>query len=1144
MNTISTDTLPNLEQYLNVLEFWHKVEFFIPFDLQKQVIESTGSDWSVRLFTKGELLKVPPDNLWTACVPNGGKLSGFELYIGVFDKVDLSSITKCIVTETLTQSEEFEQTERSDLEGPTCFARIKLNANGEPLFSDVSISTVPWALGSLKQNGLDGLSFDAFQDGLLELQAHLITFQTNQIRKSRSQSSTDASTEDSGSYPLSASDILELLEVFYNWAKFWPDTQSSVVAIRAKAENIPKKSADESGEEIESESAIDSEISILNSFYIKDIERAIASLKKGEVNSALVGYLTAIPDKERIDLYTAEGRKHIINCLHPKFLNMGHWLDDKENMMSLMQQFAIGQVFDRLNNGGVFSVNGPPGTGKTTLLRDIFAENITRRARVLSGYQKANDAFQAKGLKVQFIGNDKVYEISPIQSELTGFEMVVASSNNAAVENISLDLPKTDKLGKNWRNEDGTNKFGYLQPIAHKNATQNAYGQYEAIEAKDAPWGLVSCALGNYSNRKKFVERLTSPGGDPEKPYPYGIKKPYPKGFNPDIHQSIWLWKKRYKGVTFSEAKKNFNKADQSVNQRLHELQKFVSLSDEIRLQTEIEFIGAAKTVLEKAQHSLHLKKDEIHSVDTDFELVIGQLSSLEREEQLIKEQTPSWFMGLFKRTLRNECIQELSGNQAEQRELQKRKRNLTSKLATFKIQLSDIETEVANADKYYENRRILWNSKLKSFAALKGEFPHAACPENADDVELAYWQKSGIWCDQELNKLRSELFAASLQLHEAWLAEAKITQNIFAIGPLLLGKRLQDPMHALEIWRSLFMIVPVISSAFASFGSQFRDLGCDSIGWLFIDEAGQAVPQAAVGALWRCKRAVIVGDPLQIEPVFTVPIKLIEAIFKSSKIPEHLNVMPHKASVQNLADEANSLGTLIGNDEDKPKWVGSPLRVHRRCLDPMFTISNVIAYNSKMVYGLEISEPPAESLNLGRSAWINVPGIASDKQIIPEQIEFVFHAFVRLYQLQQQLPNLYIISPFKHIKAELIKALEHTDSWTKVIGFSGYVPKKAELKEWCKQRIGTVHTFQGKEESMVWMVLGCDDKNMGAVTWASNKPNLLNVALTRAKHRFFMVGDIGLWGEKNHFCNATEPWLSILSPEQFLLMIENLESL
>ena len=65
-------------------------------------------------------------------------------------------------------------------------------------------------------------------------------------------------------------------------------------------------------------------------------------------------------------------------------------------------------------------------------------------------------------------------------------------------------------------------------------------------------------------------------------------------------------------------------------------------------------------------------------------------------------------------------------------------------------------------------------------------------------------------------------------------------------------------------------------------------------------------------------------------------------------------------------------------------------------------------------------------------------------------------------------------------------------------------------------------------------MVLGCDRQSGGAVAWATSKPNILNVALTRAKHRFFIIGDAGLWGEKRYFQEARRN-LPEISADEFL---------
>ncbi|MEW6133710.1 MAG: AAA domain-containing protein [Pseudomonadota bacterium] len=1142
-----------------ILRFWHKVEFFLPFDLQ-QVLDSKDAEWSVRRFSASQLRNGGADSLWRPRLPAGRRITGFEVYLGVFDKSELGEVTLRVVHEALTPDEEYEQEERGELEGPTCFARLKVNADGEPMLEEVSVSTVPWALGRIQRHGLHGLDFDAFLAGVETLKGDLGNFGAQRVPTNTSdEDGTVAGSADTP--PLTGSDLAALLEVFYNWAGHRPEQQdhgAPVIVIRtlsvedrAGKEAASSAQAQKSGtspaqsaivdeetdalEEDEAESAADAEpeIDILNSFYAKDIARAIASLERGEACPALERYLTPVQTASKLDLYRVEGRKHILAALAPDRLNTGHWPEEPQHAMSLMQQFALNSLFDELGEEGLFSVNGPPGTGKTTLLRDVFAENITRRARVLAGLEAAGDAFERDAVTVDFNG-EQPCRIAPLRSDLTGYEMVVASSNNAAVENISRDLPKTRALGKSaWRDEQGKARIGYLKQVACNVAAKTGKGEYADLDVDNEPWGLIACALGKQANRRAFAERLRFDGQGSEQP---------PKGFNPERHQSLWSWRKRYQGPSFTEAREAFRKADQAVAQRQARLSRYAQLCTELQGMTLERFTAEATQTERRTREASDAAQTAVDGLGAELSLCDRQLAVLREEACLIEQERPWRWLRWLQRARDQKYRAELAHNRQQQRQWLTRRREADVRREEIQRQLQHAKAAHTRAQRELAARQHEWQALQTEWRSLSATFVQARGPDSADALEETRWQIDGLWRDDELNRLRSELLVAALGLHEAWLAEVlqkggRFGSNLIAIGHLLSGKRLLQTEHALAIWQSLFLIVPVVSTTFASFANQFRGIGPNALGWLFIDEAGQAVPQAAVGALWRARRAVVVGDPLQIEPVFTVPIKLIEALAQSSGLPSDAKVEPHRTSVQVLADAGNPLGTCVGSGEDV-RWIGSPLRVHRRCVDPMFSIANAIAYEGKMIFFAPDDPakrlPPPDSLNTGESSWVHVPGKTQHKQVVMQQIELVHKALVSLYRRTGELPPVYVISPFRRIKDELIRRIVNLENWE-----VGAMPRRGDLRKWCREHIGTVHTFQGKEESIVWMVLGCDERTRGAAGWAAGKPNLLNVALTRAKHRFFTIGDANLWGELPHFMAAHSKVLPRIEPEVFLTRLE-----
>jgi hypothetical protein len=152
-----------------------------------------------------------------------------------------------------------------------------------------------------------------------------------------------------------------------------------------------------------------------------------------------------------------------------------------------LQQAAVNLSAHNLVHDGILAVNGPPGTGKTTLLRDIVAHVVTERAKIMVTFDDPEDAFQNTNLRIKR-GNAFLW-LYKLDERLRGFEIVVASSNNKAVENVSEELPGREAVATDAFTE------GYFKTVS------------DALFKRET-WGLVAAVLGNADNRTKFRQRF------------------------------------------------------------------------------------------------------------------------------------------------------------------------------------------------------------------------------------------------------------------------------------------------------------------------------------------------------------------------------------------------------------------------------------------------------------------------------------------------------------------------------------------------------------------------------------------------------------------------------------------------------------
>jgi superfamily I DNA and/or RNA helicase len=270
----------------------------------------------------------------------------------------------------------------------------------------------------------------------------------------------------------------------------------------------------------------------------------------------------------------------------------------------------------------------------------------------------------------------------------------------------------------------------------------------------------------------------------------------------------------------------------------------------------------------------------------------------------------------------------------------------------------------------------------------------------------------------------------------------------------------------------------------------------------------------------------VVVGDPLQLEPVITLPWGGQRALLAAFKLdPEWA---PARTSVQRLADRQTARGTYLqgdaagadagsgvdGNVADGSGahrvWVGSPLRVHRRCDHPMLDISNEIAYGGLMVDGVPDDREPFP----GGNYWYDVQSAVAEGNWITAEGERLGWLLEQLRERGVPAAKIRVISPFRKV------AERAADIHREVFAEVG----KENREKW----VGTVHTMQGKEADVVILILGGNPARPRARTFATSKPNLLNVAVTRARRRLYVIGNHATWGNAPYFrvlARHTEVW-------------------
>jgi hypothetical protein len=827
----------------------------------------------------------------------------------------------------------------------------------------------------------------------------------------------------------------------------------------------------------------------LNSFFAEDLATVAEALDAGNAGSALTTFLqpdAAASSQRRIDVRRA--LDDVITATAPGAVPIGRWPAAPDQPLALGQQLAVNEILQMGPDGtGLFGVNGPPGTGKTTMLRDVVAAVVVERAQRLAELSHPRDAFV--GVE-RWQTNEYRRTVQRWDPALTGFELVVASANNGAVENVTHDIPGRDAIDASW--QDAAEQVDYFAELAST-----------LLDGDRGAWGLVAARLGRRQHRVDFVQRCLWGGKDEDDTRPTGL----------------YYTLKRYEAegpppaTQWARAVREFKRAVANAAEHQAERERaYAALVRQAPLEAQLR---EAEQARDAARHR------EAHAQTTLAEADhVLQAATAERERWSARRaehraDKPGWVervtsLGRAMRGWR-EHANALAADAAPAERAEDDARAQREHVGGLVAQAKD--TAVAAEREIARWSRELLDVQARLTSAqnqLDEQLPDASW--HSDEARHRR-ETAAPWTDAAWNGARSAVFLAALQLHKEFLRHvpAEMHRSLLGAIDVLTGAAPRDLPEdkALAAWHALFFVVPVISTTFASLARMFSHLGRESLGWVLIDEGGQATPQSAAGAIWRAKRVVVVGDPLQLEPITKLSLRTEQSLAGEHGVDGQWS--PSILSAQRLADRVTPFGTWLP-DGDEQIWVGAPLTVHRRCDDPMFRIVNQIAYDNLMIHatGRERAAAFDARYRLPASKWIDVAAAASDGNWIPEEGEQLDRILSALHARDVDMTQVLAIAPFRDGSRQLVR----------------------RTRRYQGLRAGTIHTAQGKEADIVILILGGDPRKPGARSWAARKPNLLNVAASRAKRRLYVVGSWEAWAPHQHF-DVLARWLPRESPTE-----------